>query len=67
MGRISNEPDLIDLEGKHLHSTDLAVLFDFGLDDLKWVPKSVMEDWPDEGEFGDVLIKEWWAEREGLI
>lgn len=64
---ISNEPELIELEGKVLHSTDMAVYIDFGRDMPVWVPKSVMEDWPDEGKFGEVLIEEWFAADRDLI
>ena len=44
----------------------LAVWFHDG--DRKFsVPKSVMEDWPDEGQEGTALIRLWFAEQEGLI
>jgi len=41
----------------------LAVMFDDGT----WVPKSCMEDWPDEGEYGVVIIAENFAIDKGLI
>ncbi len=44
-----------------------AVLFDVGKDDDQWIPRSVMEDWPDEGESGVVMVQRWFAEKEGLV
>jgi len=31
------------------------------------IPKSVMEDWPDEGETGTALVQRWFAEQAGLV
>jgi len=63
---ISNDKSLIELAGTSLGETDKAVRIDFG-DKTLWVPKSQMEDWPDVGETGEVLIKEWIAIQEELI
>jgi len=47
-------------------ATGLAVFFTDG--DKKFsIPKSVMEDWPDEGDTGTVIVRQWFAEQEGLI
>ena len=54
----------IDLEWKA--ETEEAVLLNDGYKDF-WIPKSVMEDWPDEGKTDTVLVQEWFAEKEGLI
>lgn len=43
-----------------------AVLFDVGRVDHQWIPRSVMEDWPDEDESGTVMVQRWFAEREEL-
>jgi len=44
----------------------LAVFFTDG--DRKFsIPKSVMEDWPDEGDTGTVIVRQWFAEQEGLV
>lgn len=43
-----------------------AVWFDDG--DKKFcIPKSVMEDWPDIGKTGTILVERWFAENEELI
>jgi len=64
---ISNLPrNMVELFGTVLGQSQMAVKIDFG-DSIIWCPKSLMEDWPDVGESGDVLIKEWFAEKEELI
>jgi len=62
----SNDSSFIELFGKTISESDLAVQIDFG-DAVKWIPKSQMEDWPNIGFNGSVLIKEWIAKKEGLI
>ena len=51
--------------------TDFAVKFDDGIervgDEVLWVPKSVMEDWPDLYKTGTALVARWFAEKEGLV
>ena len=64
---ISNMPDYIEVFGMCLHETAEAVMFDFGIDKNVWIPKSLMEDWPDSGDTGSVLMKEWIALEKGLI
>ena len=64
---IENLPGYIELEATNNFETPDAVLLDFGGPTAQWIPKSQMEDWPDEGEFGEVLVKEWMAEEKGLI
>ena len=47
------------------HETDKAKLYDVG-DAKQWIPRSVIEE--DDGEDGGVVVvKEWWAEKEGLF
>ena len=43
-----------------------AVLFDFG-DKEDWIPRSVMEDWPDLNKTGTALIAVWFVEKEMLV
>ncbi len=64
---IENYPNIIVLEGTVIHSTDSAVLFDFGHTEEVWIPKSQMEDWPDDGFTGEVMVYEWIAHEKGLI
>lgn len=59
--------DLIEITGTALHQTRDAVMFDFGHTTNIWLPKSVMEDWPDIGDTGEVLMPEWLALDKGLI
>jgi len=62
----SNDKKWVELTGTTEKETDRAVLIDFG-DSEEWILKSQMEDWPDFGETGKVLIKEWLTEEKGLI
>ncbi len=32
-----------------------------------WLPKSQIEDWPEVGDSGDVILPEWLAIEKGLI
>lgn len=36
-------------------------------DEEKLLPKSQLEDWPDVGERGEVIVQEWLAIKKGLI
>jgi len=54
----------IDVETKY--ETDMAVLFNDGDNDF-WVPKSVLEDWPDVGDIGTAMVQEWFAIEKELI
>jgi hypothetical protein len=62
----TNDKSLIELFGKTISESKMAVQIDFG-DRVLWVPISQMEDWPEVGFNGSVLIKEWIAKKEGLI
>ena len=55
-----------EIDVKTVDQTELAVRFNAGEGDF-WIPKSVMEDWPDLFETGTALVKVWFAEQEGLI
>jgi len=65
---ISNASDFgyVVLEGQTMRETEKAVLINFD-DDEQWVPKSLLEDWPDEDCIGDIIVKEWWARQEGFV
>jgi hypothetical protein len=44
-----------------------AIYVDFE-DGLKeWLPKSQLDDWPDEGDTGLIRMKTWLAEEKGLV
>ena len=55
-----------EIDVETVNETDMAVRFNDGSKDF-WIPKSVMEDWPDELETGTALVAEWFAIKEGLI
>ena len=57
----------VEIDATTVAETHDAVLLDCGLDKDKWIPKSVMEDWPDLNETGTALIAVWFAEKEGLV
>lgn len=70
---ISNDPSLVEVSGTTLQESDGsksgtegAVKFDFGGKKPLWIPKSQLEDWPDIGKSGEVLMKEWIAKSNGL-
>jgi len=63
---ISNDKSLIEIFGTVLSESDKAVRVDFGTQTV-WLPKSQLEDWPDVGQSGEILMKEWLAQEKGLI
>ena len=61
------EDEYIEIEIDELvKKTDEAILIRIG-DEKTWVPQSQCEDWPDEGDPGTVLMKEWIAVEKDLI
>ena len=60
------EPEYLEIDVQTLGETDKAVHFTDGDRDF-WVPKSVMEEWPHEGDNGIALIAEWFCEQEDLV
>ena len=58
--------EYIEIDVETMGQTLMAVFFSDG-DKGFWIPKSQMEDWPDEGETGTALVQRWFAEKEGLI
>lgn len=58
-------------EGKVTKATDKALFVELESGESKWIPKSVLHDDSevyDEGanKEGEVVVKSWWAEKEGL-
>lgn len=55
-------------EGKVLKGTEKALLFEPDGETSFWVPRSVVHDdsevYEEEHE-GELLVKHWWAEKEG--
>lgn len=43
-----------------------AVLMDIEGEEV-WVPKSIMEEWPDVDDEGEIELPEWFAIQEGLV
>lgn len=65
----SNRTDLVEIfvDEVLLDNSDKGAVW-FRADDKKfWIPRSNMEDWPDEGKSGTVQVKRWFAEQEELI
>jgi len=58
--------EYIEIDVETIRETDMAVLFFDGAKEF-WVPQSVMDDWPNEGESGIAMVAEWFAIKEGLI
>jgi hypothetical protein len=63
---ISNDKSLIEVFGTVKGESQMAIRVDFGTETI-WLPKSQIEDWPDVGESGEILMKEWLANEKGLI
>lgn len=60
--------DYVTIEiDKIKRATDLAVLAEIGGSEY-WIPRSVIEDGDDldEGDFGEINVAEWFAQKEGL-
>lgn len=57
-------------EGKAIRETDKAILVALESGEQKWLPKSQIHDdsevWSEE-QSGDVVVKRWFAEKEGLV
>ena len=51
---------------KVVAETDLAILVKMDGNDI-WLPKSQLDDWPDVGDSGTIIIKTWLAEEKELI
>lgn len=69
MGRkrpFSNARDIIEIACFTLYQTEAAVRIDAG-DKEVWLPISQLEDWPDVGCDGVVLLPEWLAKKKELI
>ena len=56
-------------DGKCLRETNGAILVELESGEEKWIPKLCLHDnsevWKD-GQTGDIIVKSWWAEKEGL-
>lgn len=70
MGRKGSEGVSLG-RGKCIKSTGRALLIEFEDDDADelWIPASQIHDDSevyDEEHTGDVVVKAWWAEKEGL-
>jgi len=63
----SNEKHMVEIYCRTIQETELAVLIDAGLEEPVWLPKSWLEDWPDKGQNGEVLLNEKHAAKKGLI
>ena len=52
-----------------IRDTGKTILVDIGGELEKWIPQSVVDDDSDiwqEGDEGDLVVKAWFAEKEGL-
>lgn len=61
--------ELIDIDVTTIFDDDKyrAVLFDAGLDDNVWIPRSLMGVYPGEGEDGIAEVQRWFCEKNELI
>lgn len=58
--------EFVEIDAEVICDTEAAVLLDDG-DVREWIPKSQLEDWPETGKTGTVVIAEWIAEQKGFI
>ncbi len=56
----------VELELEVVHETADAILV-FDGDDQIWIPKSLLDEWPEVGETKTIEIPEWFAEEKGLV
>jgi hypothetical protein len=56
----------VEIDMLNKHETGDACLLSDG-DNSVWIPKSLMEDWPDKGKEGTAIMKEWIAIEKGLV
>jgi hypothetical protein len=58
--------NLVTMTGTVLVDRELSIRVD--IDGFRvWLPKSVIEDWPDEGDTGEIIMPEWLAIEKGLV
>lgn len=60
------EKEYAEIDVMTIRETLEAVMFDDG-DESFWIPKSVMEDWPEEHETGTAMVEAWFAEMKELV
>lgn len=65
--KFSNKKEIIEIEGEVIIETDLAIMINAEGGDEIWLPKSQLEDWPDVGDEGEILLPRWLAEEKELI
>jgi hypothetical protein len=58
--------NIIEIDGTTIRETEAAILFNDG-ELEEWLPKSQLEDWPDVGGTGAVVMPEWLAKDKGFI
>ena len=66
MKTLQRGKDYIALEGFVKRESAMAILADVEGKNV-WLPKSQLEDWPDVGDEGEILIPEWLAMEKRLI
>ena len=70
MSRATSSSDAVYLPNVTAkRETAMALLCEIERDDLRWVPKSCIHDDSEvfkEGDEGELAVKSWWAEKEGL-
>lgn len=59
------EKKCVEIDVEVVSQTEDAMLFTDGINEF-WVPKSVMDDYPEDGD-GVAVIEEWFAEQKGLV
>ena len=56
--------------GKLVGSSELALQIKLDTGETTWIPRSVIHDdselYDDDNNEGEVVVKTWWAEKEGL-
>ena len=63
----SNSKYMVEIACSTIQETEKAVLIDIGLKEPVWLPKSQLEDWPDKGYDGEIILSEQYAKKKGLI
>ena len=63
---IESGKEFVEIDARNTGERPFSVWF-FDGDRRFNIPKSVMEDWPDVGDDGTIMVERWFAEQEGLI
>ena len=57
---------MVEIEVKVMATTETAILINDVAEEV-WLPKSQLEDWPNVGKTGKIVMPEWLAKDKELL